>query len=91
MKIIKSEGKSQLRRITLTLTLTLAYLLNVSPLVCSLDGSTKFEYSGIQIASTANWSFVLINVKDFIEKTVLFESPDRQCCFFRFPNQVHSS
>jgi len=87
MKIIKGEDKSQLRRITLTL----AYLLKVSPLVCSLDGSTKFEYSGIEIASTANWSFALINVKNFIEKTILFESPDRQRCFFRFPYQVHSS
>jgi len=71
--------------------LLVAYLLNASPLVCLLDGSAKFEYSGIQTALKPNWSSVLINVKDFIEKTVLFESPSCQCCFFRFPNLIHSS
>ena len=71
--------------------LLVAYLLNASPLVCPFDGSTKFEYSGIYTASKSKWSLVLINVNDFIEKTVFFESPSRQYCFFRFPNLVHSS
>ncbi len=71
--------------------LFVAYLLDVSPLVCPVDDSTKFEYSGVQKASTTKWSFVLINVEDFVEKTVFFDNPSRQCYFFRFPNLVHSS
>jgi len=71
--------------------LFVAHLLHVSPLIYPLDRSSKFEYSGIHKASTTNWSFLLINIKDFVEKTVLFESPDRQHYFFRFPNLVHSS
>ena len=73
------------------LLLIVAYLLNTSPLICPLDGSTKYEYSAIQTALSTNWTFVPVNVNDFIEKTVLFEGPNRQYCFFRFPNLVHSS
>ena len=65
--------------------------MNTSPLVCQLDESANFEYSSIQTAAAPNWSFVLADVKDFIEKTVFFESSDRYCSFFRFPNLVHSS
>jgi len=53
------------------LVLFVAYLLNVLLLLCSLDGSTKSEYSDIQIASTTNRTFVLFDMKDFIKAEVL--------------------
>jgi hypothetical protein len=53
------------------LVLFVAYLLNVWPLLCSLHGSTKSEYSDIQTASTTNRTFVLLNVNDFIKAEVL--------------------
>jgi hypothetical protein len=53
------------------LVLFVAYLLNVLLLLCSLDGSTKPEYSDIQIASTTNRTFVLFDMKDFIKAEVL--------------------
>ncbi|CAF1528663.1 unnamed protein product [Adineta ricciae] len=71
--------------------LFIAHSLNASPLICPLDGSENFEFAGVQTAPTTNWSFVLVNVEDFIEKVVIFERPDQSCCFFRFPNLVHSS
>ncbi|CAF3863670.1 unnamed protein product [Rotaria magnacalcarata] len=68
-----------------------AQLQNVLPLICSLDESTKYEFSGIQIAPKVLSSFILIDVDDIIEKTVLFESPTLATCVYRFPNLIHSS
>ncbi|CAF4467278.1 unnamed protein product [Rotaria magnacalcarata] len=68
-----------------------AQLQNVLPLICSLDESIKYEFSGIQIAPKVLSSFILIDVDDIIEKTVLFESPTLATCVYRFPNLIHSS
>ena len=71
--------------------LYVAHFINSTPLICNIDNSTKYEYSGIQIAMTTTICFLLVEVKDFIEKTVLFEGRNHHHCFFRFPNLIHSS
>ena len=68
-----------------------AHLRDGSPLVCPIDASSNFEFTMIQISPSTTWSYTLMNVDDFIEKTVFFESPDRRSCFYRFPNLCHSS
>ena len=52
--------------------LFVANLLNVTPLVYCIDSSTTYEYPGIQTASKHISSFVLVDVKDFIEKPTFF-------------------
>ena len=49
-----------------------ANLLNVTPLVYCIDSSTTYEYPGIQMASKYISSFVLVDVKNFIEKPDFF-------------------
>jgi hypothetical protein len=73
------------------LMLFVAHLSRVSPLVCAIDELENFTYTRIQISSDMNWSYVLIQAKDFIEKSVLYESRNGQCFFFRFPNLIHCS
>ena len=53
--------------------LFVANLLNVTSLVYCIDSSITYEYPGIQMAAKHISSFVLVNVKHFIEKTVSFE------------------
>ena len=71
--------------------LFVAHLSRVSPLVCSIDELQDFTYTRIQVGSDMNWSYVLIEPKDFVEKSVLYESLNGQCFFFRFPNLTHCS
>ena len=71
--------------------LFVAHLSNVVPLVCRIDASETFNYPDIQIGLDQHWSFVLIDVDDFVEKSVLFENPDSCCSFFRFPNLTDCS
>jgi hypothetical protein len=71
--------------------LFVAQLSDTLPLVCSIDDLEDHTYSRIQISSHNRWSFVLVEVKDFIEKSALYESPDGRCYFFRFPNLTHCS
>ena len=71
--------------------LFIAYLLNATPMVCNIDDSPKYEFRGIQVSPKSLWSFVLVEIKGFIEKTVLFEHDNHSNYFFRFPNLVHSS
>ena len=71
--------------------LYVAHFLNVSPLVCRIDSSTKYEYPSIRAAITKTTRFVLIDVKNFIEETVLFEDHNHNTRFFLFPNFTYSS
>lgn len=68
-----------------------AHLSNVLPLVCRIDTSETFSYPGIQTGLDLHWSFVLINIDDFVEKCVYFERSNSCCTFFRFPNLTHCS
>ena len=71
--------------------LLVACFADASPLVCPIDTAGSFECNTIQVSSSTIWSYTLVDVDDFIEKTVFFESPDRHCSFFRFPNLTYSS
>jgi hypothetical protein len=68
--------------------LFVAYFTDALPLICPIDTFSNFECNTIQVSS---WSYTLVDIDDFIEKTVFFESPDRHSSFFRFPNLTHSS
>jgi hypothetical protein len=46
----------------------------VSPLVCAIDESEDFTDTRIQVSSDINWSYVLIEDKDFVDKSVLYEN-----------------
>jgi hypothetical protein len=50
-----------------------AHLAGVSSLICSIDESEDFTYDHIQISSDKNWSFVLVEVKDFIGKSAFMK------------------
>ena len=71
--------------------LFVAHLSNATPLVCRIDNTQNFECSAIQTSASTAWSFVLIEIRDFIEKVVFFEDLNGRCCFFRFPNLTHST
>ena len=71
--------------------LFVVHLSRVSPLACSIDEFENFTYTRIQVSSDMNWSYVLIEAKDFVEKSVLYESLNGHCFFFRFPNLTHCS
>ena len=96
--IFRLNGSENFGRIRSILTvddgeplLFVAHLSRVSPLVCSIDEFEDFTYTRIQVSSDINWSYVLIEANDFVEKSVLYESLNGQCFFFRFPNLIHCS
>ena len=61
-----------------------SHLSNVLPLVCQIDDLEDYTYSLIQSSSDVDWSFVLIGVTDFVEKSVYYESPNGRCFFSDF-------
>jgi hypothetical protein len=71
--------------------LFVTHLRNVLPLVCPIDDVEDYAYTHIRISADQHWSFVLVEVKDFVEKSVFYRSPNGQCVFFRFPNLTHCS
>ena len=71
--------------------LFVTHLRNVSPLVCPIDDVEDYTYTQIRIGGDQHWSFVLVEVKDFVEKSVFYQSPNGQCVFLRFPNLTHCS
>jgi hypothetical protein len=71
--------------------LFVAYHPDALPLICPIDAFSHFECNAIQVSSSSNWSYTLVDIDDFIEKTVFFENPDRHSCFFCFTNLTHSS
>ncbi|CAF1527503.1 unnamed protein product [Adineta ricciae] len=96
--LFRLNGTEQFGRIRAIFTLNrsqpmifVAHFLNNSPLVCPLDQSQKIEFPGIQFSSSVRWSYILIDIDDFIEKTVYFESAGAGVSFCRFPNLTHSS
>lgn len=72
-------------------TLFVAHLTDESPLVCPLDDQHNIECSFIQTSPTTNWSYVCVDIHDFIEKTTFYQTDDHHSCFCRFPNLTHSS
>ena len=72
-------------------TLFVAHLTDGSPLVCRLYDQRNIECSFIQTSPTTNWSYVCVEIHDFIEKTSFYESDERHSRFCRFPNLTHSS
>ena len=71
--------------------LFVAHRAGVSSLICSIDESEDFTYDHIQVSSDKNWSFVLVEAKKFIEKSVIYENRKGQCFFFRFPDLIRCS
>ena len=71
--------------------LFVAHLTDQKPLVCPLDDSHNVEFTAIQISTTTNWSYICVEIDDFIEKTTFFDTDDHQSCFCRFPTLTHSS
>lgn len=49
-----------------------AHLSYVSSLICPINESEDLTYDHIQVSSDKKWSFVLVEAKDFIEKSVFF-------------------
>ena len=96
--VFRLNGNEKFGRIRAIITvdggeplLFVAHLPNVLPLVCRIDTSETFTYPAIQTGLDLQWSFVLIDVYDFVEKSVFFESPHSCCSFSRFPNLTHCS
>lgn len=71
--------------------LVVAYLPDVSPVTCTISGAENHRFPGIQISTRMDWSFVMIDVSDFVEKSVFYDSLDGRCFFFRFPTLTHCS
>ena len=71
--------------------LFVANFVNGFPLMSSIDDNNKMEYPEIQIAAIVNWSYVCIDINNFIEKTTFYETPRQESCFSRFPTLIHSS
>ena len=71
--------------------LFVAHLSRASPLARAIDEMEYFTYMRIQVSSDMNWSDALIEANVVVEKSVLYESLDGQCFFFRYPNLIHCS
>ena len=69
--------------------LYVAHFQNVTPLVCPVDSSSKCVFNGIQTTGKLASTFIVIDVDDIIEKTVLFQNSTQSICVARFPNLVH--
>jgi hypothetical protein len=48
--------------------LVVTHLRNVLPLVCPVDDIEDYTYAHIQISADQCWSFVLVEVRDFVER-----------------------
>ena len=71
--------------------LFVAHLSNMLTLSCPIDDSENYTCASIQINSDSHWSFALLEIKDFVEKSVFYESHNGRYTFFRFPNLTHCS
>ena len=69
--------------------LYVAHFQNVTPLVCPVDSSSKCVFNGIQTTGKLASTFIVIDVDNIIEKTVLFQNSTQSICVARFPNLVH--
>ena len=96
--IFRLNGNEKFGRIRTIITvnkgeplLFVAHLPNVSPITYSLNDVENHLFTGIQISSGMDWSFAIVEIKDFVEKSVFYDSCDGRCSFFRFPTLTHCS
>ncbi|CAF1058031.1 unnamed protein product [Rotaria magnacalcarata] len=71
--------------------LLVAYIANLTPLTCEIDDTENFVYDNILFATTTKWSYVPIEVKAFVEKSIFFRSSAGISYFFRQPTLDHCS
>ncbi|CAF3351918.1 unnamed protein product [Rotaria socialis] len=71
--------------------LLVVYIANLTPLTCEIDDTENFVYRNILFATTTKWSYVPIEVRAFVEKSIFFRSSAGITYFFRQPTLDHCS